>query len=273
MGTLHFSTSRNMKTFVAVFTILALFACAEGMPGADCYRKSREFPTWEEESEININYRNKDGTTSSFDCTCAGSACQELNCKNLNVPEEKEKQEETPVIKIDDGGVYDYEDESETNTVEDDEGCYSEVLKKYVTRGATVIHPGTPSKGCKCTAEGNDLVCIELGCNSLPTPNVEYPYYIKRGNCFDPWLNREIDHGSSYDRVRKMSEYQSVTGTYSCSCNLGSIRCTATDIPCCDSKSKEFKDYGEVAHMDYGALTYACTCKRGRSLFRNCRHI
>ena len=30
---------------------------------------------------------------------------------------------------------------------EEDEGCYDDVLKKYIARGATVVHPGAPSKG------------------------------------------------------------------------------------------------------------------------------
>merc|ERR1712183_881223 len=126
---------RSMKTFVAVVVIIALFAYAEGVPGADCYRKGREFPSWEDESEININYRNKDGTSAAFSCTCVGSSCQKLDCTNLNAPEEEEEEvEETPVITITP------EEEGE----EEDEGCYSDVLKKYVTRGTTVIHPGTP---------------------------------------------------------------------------------------------------------------------------------
>merc|ERR1712183_634055 len=125
---------RSMKTFVAVFVIIALFAYAEGVPGADCYRKGREFPSWEDESEININYRNKDGTSAAFSCTCVGSACQKLDCKNLNAPEEEEEEEveETPVITItpEEDPEEEYEDEGE----EEDEGCYSDVLKKYVTR-------------------------------------------------------------------------------------------------------------------------------------------
>ncbi len=45
-------------------------------------------------------------------------------------------------------------------------------------------------------------------------------------DCFDPWLNQEVADGSSYERVRQMTEYQPLTGTYSCSCKLGVIRCT-----------------------------------------------
>merc|ERR1712183_897938 len=166
---------------------------------------------------------------------------------------------------------YEYEEEGE----EEDEGCYSDVLKKYVTRGTTVIHPGTPSKGCKCPDKGNSLVCVELGCGRtmLPTPNVPYPKNMDLRNCFDPWLNREVADGSSYERVRLMTAYQSVTGTYTCSCNLGVIRCRAIDIPCCDSVSKEFKDYGEAVHVDYRGSAVACTCHRGQSAFRNCRFI
>merc|ERR1712183_816972 len=173
---------RSMKTFVAVVVIIALFAYAEGVPGADCYRKGREFPSWEDESEININYRNKDGTSAAFSCTCVGSSCQKLDCTNLNAPEEEEEEEE--------------------GEEEEDEGCYSDVLKKYVTRGTTVIHPGTPSKGCKCPDKGNSLVCIELGCGRtmLPTPNVPYPKNMDLRNCFDPWVNREVADGSSYER-------------------------------------------------------------------------
>merc|ERR1711931_236426 len=278
----YFNTGRNMKTFVAVFAIIALIAYAEGVPGADCYRKGREFPSWKDESEINISYRNKDGTSASFSCTCVGSSCQKLDCKNLNAPEEEEEEEEeeveeTPVITITTGGdeeeeeEYEYEEEGE----EEEEGCYSDVLKKYVTRGATVIHPGSPSKGCKCPEKGNSLVCVDLGCGRtmLPTPNVPYPKNMDLRNCFDPWLNREVADGSSYERVRQMTAYQSVTGTYSCGCNLGVIRCRAIDIPCCDSVSKEFKDYGEAVHVDYRGSAMACTCHRGQSAFRNCRFI
>merc|ERR1712168_363385 len=122
----HSISSRTMKTFVAVFAIIAIFAFAEAVPGADCYRKGREFPSWEDESEINISYRNKDGTSAAFSCTCIGSACQKLDCKNLNAPgeEEEEEVEETPVITItpeedpEEEEEYEYEEEGE----EEDEG-------------------------------------------------------------------------------------------------------------------------------------------------------
>merc|ERR1719317_1223800 len=82
-------------------------------------------------------------------------------------------------------------------------------------------------------------------------------------NCFDPWLNQEVADGSSYERVRQMTEYQPLTGTYSCSCKLGVIRCSAIDIPCCDSVSQEFKGMKESVKVDY----------RGKSAFRNCRFL
>ena len=50
---------------------------------------------------------------SSFSCTCVGSQCQKLDCKNLNAPEEEE---EIPVIVVEpeeeeEEEEYEYEDE------------------------------------------------------------------------------------------------------------------------------------------------------------------
>jgi len=273
-----------MKVFVAVLAILALFAYAEGVPAADCYRKGKEYPTWRDESQVTVNILNKDNTRSSFLCTCVGSQCQKLDCKNLNAPEEEEE-EEVPVIQVtpeEEEEEYEdeYEDEGEDIVIvapeeEEDEGCYDNVLKKYITMGATVIHPGAPSKGCKCPAKGNQLVCIELGCGKtmMSTPNVPYPRNMDLRNCFDPWLNQEVADGSSYERVRQMTEYQPLTGTYSCSCKLGVIRCSAIDIPCCDSESKEFKGMKESVKVDYRGNTMQCQCYRGQSAFRNCRFL
>lgn len=232
-----------------------------------------------------INIRNKDNTMSSFSCTCVGSQCQKLDCKNLNAPEEEEE-EEVPVIVVEpeeeeEEEEYEdeYEDEGDIVVVapeeEEDEGCYDDVLKKYIARGATVVHPGAPSKGCKCPVEGHELVCIDLGCGKtmMKTPNVPYPRNMDLRNCFDPWLNQEVADGSSYERVRQMTEYQTLTGTYTCSCKLGVIRCSAIDIPCCDSESKEFKGMMESVKVDYRGNTMQCQCHRGQSAFRNCRFL
>jgi len=276
-----------MKIFIGVLFILALIAYAEGVPAADCYRKGKEFPTWRDESEMLINIRNKDNTMSSFSCTCVGSQCQKLDCVNQDTPEEEEVDEEVPVIVVEpeeEEEEEEYEDEYEGEEEvivvepeeEEDEGCYDNVLNKYISRGATVIHPGAPSKGCKCPVEGgNDLVCIDLGCGKtmMPTPNVPYPRNMDLRNCFDPWLNQEVADGSSYERVRQMTEYQPLTGTYSCSCKLGVIRCSAIDIPCCDSVSQEFKGMKESVKVDYRGNTMQCQCYRGKSAFRNCRFL
>lgn len=45
-------------------------------------------------------------------------------------------------------------------------------------------------------------------------------------DCFDPWLEEIKLNGETYERTRPMSSTQDITGTFSCRCRYGRIRCS-----------------------------------------------
>merc|ERR1712183_773170 len=146
----------------------------------------------------------------------------------------------------------------------------NDVTEYDVEEGGTMVlpHDGGASQGCTCRDGTWD--CEWLSCSLPPSPKLPYPEDMKYSDCFDPWLNSTVKSGVRYERTRPMSKYQDLTGTFACKCSYGRIRCTAKDIPCCDAKSKQYKDLNEPTWYNLRGSLSECKCKRGRASVENC---
>jgi len=274
---LKIQISIKMNSLKLFILVVSLTAWATAVPEMDCYRKGNEVISFQhrEKFTLDLSAGLKD-TSRKYDCNCIGSSeeCSRLDCRIVQ-PDEKVTIQVFPSTEED---VEEEEPERVVDYIPDDswlmtgQRCTDKATGDVYEIGAVFLLPGTPNKGCKCI-EGGVIICTELSCQMAPTPNTPLPEGLEYGECFDPWMKRTFVSGSNFNRTRKMSEYQNVLGTYSCSCRYGTTRCQAIDIPCCDAVSGLFKGAGEAVTTFIRARKVKCTCQGGRSSFRNCQYV
>merc|ERR1712032_1306612 len=256
---LEIQISIKMSSLKLVILFLSVIAWATAVPEMNCYRQGSEVISYQHREKFVIDLAaGTQDTSRKYDCNCIGSSeeCSRLDCRIVQVEEEEEEDDYVP----------------DDSWLEVGTSCTDTVTGDVYVIGAVFISQGTPSKGCKCM-QGGVIICTELSCQIAPTPNTPLPDDLYYGQCFDPWMNARYNSGISYNRTRKMSEYQNLLGKYSCNCRYGTTRCQAIDIPCCDGVSGLFKGPGEDVTTFIRGRKVKCTCQGGRSSFRNCQYV
>uniref|UniRef100_H2XNU7 Uncharacterized LOC100178445 n=2 Tax=Ciona intestinalis TaxID=7719 RepID=H2XNU7_CIOIN len=61
-----------------------------------------------------------------------------------------------------------------------------------------------------------------------------------------------------------------INGTYSCSCSGGMMRCSAIDIPCCDTETGQWVNRDEKFFVMSNSFSAKCVCQRGRQRYSHC---
>ncbi|CAK8691234.1 unnamed protein product [Clavelina lepadiformis] len=208
-----------------------------------------------------MSFRSTKSDGSSYYCTCRGRDCSSMTCNK-----------ETFAIPVQPG-----EGEGGITGEVPYQGvgrCYDETSGRYFERGATFTRMPTSTdvrKTCTCPSRGRpEITCRIAGCGTATKPSrsrVERRYY---NGCYDVWNQEEYRSGSSYDRTRPMDDGGRLNGTYRCGCRYGTMRCAATDIPCCDLDTGEFADLDERFTTMQGGVKMNCTCKRERGRYESC---
>jgi len=291
-----------MRSSTLIMALFALFGYVAARPEMNCYMAHQSANiafSHREQFELTLNANN--GLQREYLCYCVdqSTTCERLDCRwvrkeeeggggasssrddeikiiTISDEEEEEEVEHVPIVAgngghSNNGGGY-------ISIPSNEQGCYDSHRGSYVRRGISYVRPSTtggPSKGCKCPLDGDAVLqCTDLQCSKMaPTPHGVLPVDMDFRDCFDPWTNREIRNGQRYNRTRLMSEYQSETGVYECSCTFGTARCTAVDIPCCDKITHEWKPKGAKVQISYQGTPMTCTCFGGRSAYRNCGFV
>jgi len=279
-----------MITPKLILALLSLTALAAAVPEYDCYKHDARGISFTHREIFTLNVAGQalTGQPRKYECTCNGNGhsadqgCERLDCRHVTeggmvvVVVAPEEEEEEVVI----GPIDPITDPTPILVVHDEQpavtdSCYDTTLRRQIRRGESYTRPGRTSdskhEGCKCPEGSGPIECVELNCQTATRPNSEYPPYMNVRNCWDSWLNREIENGETWEQTRSFSDYQSISGTYRCSCSYGRTRCNAVDIPCCDAQTGEWKGKRQQVSIDYQGDMMSCTCYGGRSSYRNCR--
>jgi len=287
-----------MLSIKLICSLFCLVSWAAAVPEMDCYRHGLEVVQYNhrEKFMINLAAGSSSRNLRNYECTCNGysEGCDRLDCRIVS-PEEandndyetvsmsEDEEEEQPTISIEEPIVIDdtlhitpvLSEEDKFNAAlesEYNDMCTDDETGEMYHRGTVFVKEGTPSKGCKCPSQGGAIIqCVELSCQMMTAIQQPIPRNMDYRNCFDHWMNKVYPNGARYTRTRQMSQYQSLNGNYSCSCDFGMTKCTATDIPCCDAETGEFRGKGQSVAIDYRGTKMSCTCFGGRSSFRNCQ--
>lgn len=286
-----------MLSIKLICSLLCLVSWTAAVPEMDCYRHGLEVVQYNHRERFTINLAagSPNRNLRNYECTCNGysEGCDRLDCRIVSPEEANDNDYET--ISMEDDHQDPEEEQSVTISIQEEQPvlslqrendkfnralesenptdfCFDSDTGDSYPRGMTYVKPGKPAMGCRCIPQGPpEIVCTELRCQLKPAANLPLPNDMDFRNCFDHWMNKVYPNGARYIRTRPMSEYQSVTGNYSCTCSYGMTKCTATDIPCCDAETGEFKAKGQPVGIDYRGTMMTCTCFGGRSSFRNCQ--
>nr|XP_002119564.2 uncharacterized protein LOC100178445 isoform X2 [Ciona intestinalis] len=152
--------------------------------------------------------------------------------------------------------------------------CFDRVSRRTFQRGDEFYRTkkNHPRKKCVCPSRGpNQITCRPANCDMASTPLIPASYTGSSfGGCYDAWNQREYASGAQYTRTRFMDPALTINGTYSCSCSGGMMRCSAIDIPCCDTETGQWVNRDEKFFVMSNSFSAKCVCQRGRQRYSHC---
>lgn len=188
----------------------------------------------------------------NYDCSCQGIDCQQITCIVLQ--------------------------STEQNSTEPIQICRDPETGRSYARGTTFVRYGRNgvNLACTCAADGPLKIDCKPPTCKIPPPPPPTKAHLQNsaGSCYDQHNDDWFPYEVPYIRRVVMSYSPDIIGEYNCICNRYSTRCTAVNVPCCDTRTGTFvaKNQRFVTEVD-GLLPMNCVCLGGRGKIGKCERL
>lgn len=188
----------------------------------------------------------------SYDCSCRGQNCDQIVCIVL--------------------------ESTENNSTENsDEVCRDPKTGRVYARGTNFVRYGSDGVNLACTCTSNGplkITCKQPSCKiPPPPPPTRRESQSTSDSCYDQHNDNWYPYNIPYTRRVVMSYFPDIIGEYNCVCNQISTRCTATDIPCCDTTTGTFAGKNQRFKTIIDGSPASCVCLGGRGKAGQCERL